>query len=224
MVDTRQTTAFIDFEVPDQARIMKVKNWLMRHGRLAPRDTAINLLEIGYSKGGLLDYLADMRHIRRFAIDINPRPPQPGIEFRQHDCNEGLPFLDDSRFDVVFAGEVIEHIYDDVRFLDEIYRILAPGGILALTTPNLFFLPSRLLFPFGCLPLFAYATVHYHFYSIPVLSKLVEKTGFTLVDIRSSHILISSRRNKLIGGLCERLGDIVPSLGAHILLFARKPN
>ncbi len=47
-----------------------------------------------------------------------------------------VPFGDRS-FDVVLLFQVIEHVADDVRALDEIRRILRPGGVALLTTPNL---------------------------------------------------------------------------------------
>jgi SAM-dependent methyltransferase len=46
------------------------------------------------------------------------------------------PF-EDAAFDVVVFGEVLEHLTNDPRFaLAEISRVLKPGGILVLTTPN----------------------------------------------------------------------------------------
>jgi SAM-dependent methyltransferase len=45
-----------------------------------------------------------------------------------------LPFPDDT-FDHVIASEVLEHVPDDQRSLDEILRVLKPGGTLAATVP-----------------------------------------------------------------------------------------
>lgn len=45
-----------------------------------------------------------------------------------------LPFEDNS-FDNVFSSEVIEHIDNLDEILDEIYRVLKPGGLFLLTTP-----------------------------------------------------------------------------------------
>jgi SAM-dependent methyltransferase len=51
-------------------------------------------------------------------------------------CNiYALPFPDDS-FDAVILSEVLEHIDDDVGGLKEIYRVLKPGGVVAITVPN----------------------------------------------------------------------------------------
>jgi SAM-dependent methyltransferase len=46
-----------------------------------------------------------------------------------------LPIADES-FDKVLFTEVLEHLSDDRRGLCEIYRILKPGGILALSVPH----------------------------------------------------------------------------------------
>jgi SAM-dependent methyltransferase len=53
-----------------------------------------------------------------------------------------LPFADDT-FDLVVCFEVIEHIDERERALDELARVLAPGGVLAISSPN------RLQYPPG---------------------------------------------------------------------------
>ncbi len=46
-----------------------------------------------------------------------------------------LPYPDAS-FDAVVSFQVIEHIENDILFLKEIFRILRPGGVVLITTPN----------------------------------------------------------------------------------------
>ncbi len=44
--------------------------------------------------------------------------------------------LKDNSFDSVVSFQVIEHIDDDVLYLKEIHRVLKPGGVALITTPN----------------------------------------------------------------------------------------
>lgn len=52
-----------------------------------------------------------------------------------------LPFADAS-FDRLIASEVMEHVPDDEAALDELIRVLRPGGTLAITVPSYF--PERI--------------------------------------------------------------------------------
>lgn len=58
----------------------------------------------------------------------------PDAEFRQGDLQQ-LPCADDE-FDVVVCFEALEHTQDTSRSLDELARVLAPGGILFVSSPN----------------------------------------------------------------------------------------
>jgi SAM-dependent methyltransferase len=44
--------------------------------------------------------------------------------------------LPDASVDVFFSGESIEHVFNVDAFLDEVYRVLRPGGRFIVTTPN----------------------------------------------------------------------------------------
>jgi SAM-dependent methyltransferase len=47
----------------------------------------------------------------------------------------GLPF-GDGTFDALFAGEILEHVADPAAVLAEWARLVRPGGVLVVTTPN----------------------------------------------------------------------------------------
>lgn len=47
-----------------------------------------------------------------------------------------LPFEND-RFDAVVSFETIEHVVEGQRFLDEMHRVLKPGGLFICSTPNI---------------------------------------------------------------------------------------
>lgn len=57
------------------------------------------------------------------------------------DIKEGnalaLPFAD-AEFDRVVASEVLEHIPADIQAIDELVRVLRPGGTMAITVPRWF--------------------------------------------------------------------------------------
>jgi SAM-dependent methyltransferase len=59
-----------------------------------------------------------------------------GIEAVVGDIERGLPFGDEE-FDVVHSNQVIEHVRRTDRFLCEIRRVLAPGGLACVSTNNL---------------------------------------------------------------------------------------
>jgi len=60
--------------------------------------------------------------------DINPKAGSIKLDM----CNMALP---DASFDVVFASHVLEHIQTDRAALEEIRRILRPGGVAILPVP-----------------------------------------------------------------------------------------
>lgn len=61
--------------------------------------------------------------------------------------------LDDlAEFDLVFLGEVLEHLVYPQEFLTEAVRLLRPGGLLLISTPNLATWHNRLLMLLGYSP------------------------------------------------------------------------
>jgi SAM-dependent methyltransferase len=61
------------------------------------------------------------------------------------DMEAPLPF-EDGAFDVVLSVEGIEHVAASFAFLRETRRVLKPGGVLLLTTPNTLCLRSRMAY------------------------------------------------------------------------------
>lgn len=57
------------------------------------------------------------------------------VEFQQK-CVPPLDGIEDSSFDTIICFQVIEHIEEAAQMVDEIERVLKPGGKLYLTTPN----------------------------------------------------------------------------------------
>ena len=64
------------------------------------------------------------------------RDRAPGARVEQVAEGAALP-LDEDAFDLVWAGETLEHVADVVGLLAEVRRVLRWGGMLLVTTPNL---------------------------------------------------------------------------------------
>jgi len=73
---------------------------------------------------------------------------QGGVE------SAGLP-LPDACADVVIMSELIEHLVDTDAAVDEARRVLRPGGVLLLSTPNLAAWFNRGLVGLGIQPVFS---------------------------------------------------------------------
>ncbi len=214
LTDKKQQV-FESFEVPDPIRIKKATK-LVRQNFESVKG--LNILECGVAKGGIVDLLKN-EGANCFGVDINPRHLD-GVNIKQADLNNGI-FDFGVKFDIIFAGEVMEHLFDDSKFIESAKNSLNQGGLLIITVPNLVFSANRLLMLFGKMPKFAFAPYHYHIYNKKVAENLIKEKGFEIVKTTSSHLLFSARRNKL-GRIFEILGDIFPSLGAHLIICARK--
>ena len=69
---------------------------------------------------------------RRVTLDIRPMPGVQVVGDAHALC------FGDQRFDVVLCTEVLEHLCEPQRAIDEMMRVLRPGGVLLLTTRFLF--------------------------------------------------------------------------------------
>lgn len=59
--------------------------------------------------------------------------PGPGVDFTAD--VSALPFADAS-YDIVLSTQVLEHVQDPAKVVHEMARVLKPGGLLFLTTPQ----------------------------------------------------------------------------------------
>lgn len=70
------------------------------------------------------------------AVDFaRGRYVRPNLSFMAVEPGRRLPF-DDESFDVVLSFQVIEHVHDVRSYLEEARRILRPGGVMVIITPD----------------------------------------------------------------------------------------
>jgi len=81
----------------------------------------------GDELAGVLDVFGAMR-------EAGEVPPGAEADVKQGDALS-LPFAD-GEFDRVVASEVLEHIPADIQAIEELVRVLRPGGTMAVTVPR----------------------------------------------------------------------------------------
>jgi SAM-dependent methyltransferase len=105
------------------------------HYFLYLRGSERPLLDVGCSVGNLLS----IDPANSVGIEIDPKAveicAQRDLSVRLVDLNEPLPF-DDASFGTVHCRHVIEHVWEPLRLMREMERVLRPGGKLVLMTPD----------------------------------------------------------------------------------------
>jgi SAM-dependent methyltransferase len=109
---------------------------------LAQYDTP-RILDVGCGTGYNIEYMQQhgFRNIVGLDFSLEALKLCHSRGITQVVCGDGtLPPFESSSFDVITALDMIEHVEDDVRALQELARILKPGGSLVIFTPAYQFL------------------------------------------------------------------------------------
>ena len=150
---------------------------------------------------------------------------------------EATPYpLPSESFDVVLLTEVLEHLRDyPLSALVEIRRLLRPGGLLVLTTPNTASLQNRARLLLGRsvhTPLRDWMfglphARHAREYTASELQELVREAGLDVVHIDGRHFHVRSGRRGTLAVAAKRaldgLARLHPSLGSGLALLAARP-
>ncbi|AWW31611.1 SAM-dependent methyltransferase [Echinicola strongylocentroti] len=99
------------------------------------------LLEIGCGEGRGVEVLSDLVRSYHGLDKIGEVIDKLQQEFPQAKFEQAvippLATVPSDHYDTVVSFQVIEHIQDDRLFLEEIYRVLKPGGKAIISTPNI---------------------------------------------------------------------------------------
>jgi 2-polyprenyl-3-methyl-5-hydroxy-6-metoxy-1,4-benzoquinol methylase len=141
-----------------------------------------------------------------------------------------LPFPD-LIFDIVIIDEVIEHLVDTDSIMDEIHRVLKPGGQLLMSTPNLASWFNRIALLVGVQPAFSEVSFrkvygrpgsgivgHLRLFTRKALHEFVDDKGFKVRQLRGVPFPELPLLIRPIDQLISRL----PSLAGGLVLVADK--
>ncbi len=166
-------------------------------------------LDVGCGYGYLTRRLA--RHFETTGIDVSEaairrcRGTLPDLQFAVHEVEQPFP-MEEASFDVVTLTDVLEHLVEPERMLRNVHRVLADGGVLYVTTPNL-----------NALRRWLYAEADRREHHVSLMSradliKLLERSGFRVLEswtYVSAYMLPGRFRSSAgpeTGVLCEKVG------------------
>ena len=153
-----------------------------------------------------------------------------------------LPFANEV-FDVTLCVEVLEHLVDPATALNEMRRVLRPGGLVFVTVPNVAYFPRRLELallgrwnPYGDGESLTrpWRDPHLRFFTAGALRRLVQEAGF--IDADLSGLGRPAIVERVLHGLDRQTGGWTsrawygmerrwPSVVArHLSVLARKPQ
>lgn len=140
------------------------------------------ILDAGCGTGASILYLEQFGKV--YGVDLSPMAvkfcKKRGIKNVTNADVSSLPYKNNF-FDLICLMDVIEHIKNDKLVIDEMYRVLKPGGILLMTVPALPFIYSQHDKQQG----------HYRRYSKKKLRRLFKKNIFKEEKITHFNLLLS---------------------------------
>ncbi len=155
------------------------------------------ILDIGCGNGYLL-YQFRHSYARLIGLEFSPeRLTQAQRNLTEFNflpvqgSAEQMPEIATASIDRIISADTIEHIPDVYAAVNEMFRVLKPGGVLVINTPNIAFIKKRLLLCLGRFPATSQPNEglgdsllfdggHLHYFTFRSLGKLLQRAGFQL--------------------------------------------
>lgn len=144
--------------------------------RLERLTDSRSLLDLGCSNGAFLQAIR-LRGWDGEGMELEHSSAQyaRSMGFKVYETvleESGIP---DASYDVVTLWQVVEHLPEPGLLLKEIHRVLKPGGICAISTPNIASIAFRMLdYRWDAVS----PPEHIHLFTPRGLNKIVEQAGF----------------------------------------------
>lgn len=120
-------------------------------------DGPKRILDVGCGDGRFISLFKECCHV--YGVDISKNAVRlakgSGVNAQRVDASsERLPF-ESEYFDLVYMGDIIEHLIDPDFAINEVARVMKPTAFLVLSTPNLASWLNRVLLLLGIQPLYS---------------------------------------------------------------------
>jgi len=171
--------------VPLDAERLATGNVVLDLAGIVPGGPAPTVLDVGCGNGESLVMLSGVGYTAARGMEFDERACGAArslvFEVRTGTA-ESIPWQDAS-FEVVFLRHVIEHVTDPARAIAEALRVLAPGGLVSILTPNA---AARSHERFGVFWRGLESPRHLHVFTPPSLAALCERAGARVLRAGSS--------------------------------------
>ncbi len=127
-------------------------------------------------------------------------------------CQNAESFSFKKKFDVIFAGELVEHLSNPGLFLERCKKHLRKDGLLILTTPNAFcaFRWFEMVYKYTNDPHGSKAREHTVWFAPEVMTVLLERSGFIVKKYKYAYYPFLRKdplRRKIVKGVVSLAGD-----------------
>ena len=165
-----------------------------------------------------------------YGVEILKKPAEvarkKGIKVKVLDLDRSKTWpFEDSFFDIVVAGDIVEHVLSTDNFFANIHRILKKDGYLLISTPNIASLGRRVMLLAGKNPYIEIcshdevqgfpAIGHVRYFTHDSLKRLLTHYGMVVEKTATPPLYLGPFTNSL-------LGRLFPTLTWSIILKARK--
>jgi len=161
-----------------------------------------HVLDLGCATGYLSQYLRENKSCNILAVDIDPAnvsiAVQRGLNAFEGDADAPVTWeritdyaAKHGEFEVVIAGDVIEHLKQPDKTLKKIKGVLKKDGVLIASTPNIAYWKSRLNLLLGNFDYTEYGIMdrtHLRFFTEKTLREVALNSGFSDVTILRSFL------------------------------------
>ena len=216
--------------------------------QIAARLDGRNFLDIGCGDGSFTVLLkAALKAKEAIGIEIAPAAidvlKAKGINAYQLDIDEGKFPFEDGYFNVVYCGEIIEHLFNPDSLLDEVHRILKPGGKCMITTPNLAGWSNRFSLLLGYQPFATSVSPehegagklilkvvegqggHIRVFTVRALKELLKIHAFKILSVEGCPVRVNTTSSNLFFNsvkAIDKVMSVFPSLASRVIVVAEK--